>query len=458
MRPATLLAILGVAALAAFNFYKAATAALTIDEAFTFSQFIVPPMRDMLGHYDANNHVLFTLLAKLSVRLFGTCELAIRLPSVLAGIAYAWGVFRLLSRRIPQPWIVAIAFLSLTLNPLILDFLSAARGYGLALAFLVWAAEYTERSLKGTSPAIAGLLWALMVAANLTFAPVAVAGTLFLLWHHRASWRRLAAVLAPQVAVLAALLLGPLRTAALQDFYVGVESLQGMVAGIIDFSVFSPSFDRESLQTPPVPEWIYADGIQYALIALLGFAIFQFFRLNLPFTLLVISFGMLFLQHALLHRPYFVARSSLSLVFLATWCGYEALSLVWRAHWAARVAVMPGLVLGLLCVIRFASEITPDCYSDWRFDAGNRRLAASLSGLLKAPRNRVANSWLLSESLNYYRERQRLPVSEPFRRDGVDREADFYLLLPEDYAIEQKYGLRRLSVDPISQVMLAEKP
>lgn len=84
------------------NVYRAETQSITVDEAFTHTRFVVPPFAAMHTFYDAGNHVLNTLLAKLSVSLFGVSELALRLPSLLGGLLYFAGLL-LVSRRLFGP-------------------------------------------------------------------------------------------------------------------------------------------------------------------------------------------------------------------------------------------------------------------------------------------------------------------------------------------------------------------
>ena len=123
----------------AANCYRAATQSITTDEALTFDKFVAPHLDEIFAHYDANNHVLNTALAWISVEALGIREFPLRLPSVLGGALYLWGVYRL-ARLVfgTGPFFLAAVALS-ALNPLLLDHLSAARGYGLALAFLTWA-------------------------------------------------------------------------------------------------------------------------------------------------------------------------------------------------------------------------------------------------------------------------------------------------------------------------------
>ena len=113
------------------NVYRAATQSLTIDEAFTYNLYLSKNLRTILTEFDANNHVLFTLLAKLSVALFGNGEFAIRLPSLFGGLIYFYAVYRVCWFFFPDRWLFVAGVAALTLNPFVLDFLSAARGYGL---------------------------------------------------------------------------------------------------------------------------------------------------------------------------------------------------------------------------------------------------------------------------------------------------------------------------------------
>ena len=75
------------------NVYRAASQSVTYDEAFTYLAFLSGSPLRVFTEYTANNHVLFSLLAKFSIGFFGLSELTLRLPTVLAGIAYFVSVF-----------------------------------------------------------------------------------------------------------------------------------------------------------------------------------------------------------------------------------------------------------------------------------------------------------------------------------------------------------------------------
>src|SRR5882724_9416362 len=122
-------------ALFAMNIYRARTQSITIDEAFTYNVFLDGPVGHIFTIYNANHHVLNTFLCKISLWLFGRSELALRIPSLLGGLLFMVTVLRLCRYAFGDGWFCFLSFALLTTNPSVLDYMSAARGYGMALAF-----------------------------------------------------------------------------------------------------------------------------------------------------------------------------------------------------------------------------------------------------------------------------------------------------------------------------------
>lgn len=169
-----------MAATAVFAFLwaiaRAAVQSITIDEADTYLAWVARPNP---SHWEAasNNHVLNSLLMRLTTGLFGVSHLSVRAPALLGAaiyIAMAWALCRLLASTVTVQWPV---FVGLVFNPFIFDHLVAARGYALALAFLLSAiAVVAYAEARGWSPAraaaIASACLALSFAANFSFAIV----------------------------------------------------------------------------------------------------------------------------------------------------------------------------------------------------------------------------------------------------------------------------------------------
>src|SRR6266404_6914894 len=128
-----------VLALVAMNVYRAWTQPITTDEAFTYNLYIDGPAEKIFTYYDANNHVLHTVLCRVSVKLFGLSEFTMRIPSLLGGLFYLITTLRLCRYVFGDGWFSLLSLALLSMSPAVLDYMSAARGYGLALAFFFWA-------------------------------------------------------------------------------------------------------------------------------------------------------------------------------------------------------------------------------------------------------------------------------------------------------------------------------
>src|ERR1700722_18943946 len=82
-------------ALLVYTIYRACSLSLTIDEAYTFLNYVPMRFMDIISNniatntvVSANNHILNTLLVKLFTWLFGTSELVLRLPSLIGHVIY----------------------------------------------------------------------------------------------------------------------------------------------------------------------------------------------------------------------------------------------------------------------------------------------------------------------------------------------------------------------------------
>lgn len=134
---------------------------LRYDEATTYNNFVSKPLHVALANYATpNNHVLHTLLAKLSVAVFGNGEWAIRLPALLAGIALVPATFALARTFYGRAAALLAAALVASSSTLV-EYSTSARGYTLValvtvLAFLA-AARAVERDGVGAWAAVAVL-------------------------------------------------------------------------------------------------------------------------------------------------------------------------------------------------------------------------------------------------------------------------------------------------------------
>jgi hypothetical protein len=157
-----------LAALVATGIYLAAALPITGREAYAFSHFVRPPMRDLLGRFDPANRVLNTLLMKRAVGILRLSAFSLRAPG-LAGLAlYLWAVARLARGRWSAIVLAGAAYLAL-------EYCTPGLAMGLALALWVCAVERAVAYLQGNQADgppnlnLVGFWLGLSLAANFCF-------------------------------------------------------------------------------------------------------------------------------------------------------------------------------------------------------------------------------------------------------------------------------------------------
>lgn len=266
--PHSLLGIGIVAGVFAVNAYRATHQSITADEAYTWDFYVDKPFNWFLVIYTTNNHVLHTLLCRLSVQALGLSELTMRLPSLAGGLLYLVFSHKLCRLLFKNLWLFLLALAALTLNPFITDYLSVARGYGMALGFFIAALYFVIRFFDDESNAAkfypatgAAVLLGLSISANIAFVfpAIVLAGILTLLrlvdaqtgtWGRRVLWslvRVWLPLLCPAVLFMAI----PLAHARSSDFYkYGQDSLHETALSLVQRSLF-PSVQPLDWRTTP---------------------------------------------------------------------------------------------------------------------------------------------------------------------------------------------------------------
>ncbi len=435
----TKLAFTLIAALFVVSVFRAATADITPGEAWNYTHYVLPPWHDALLNYDTNNHVLNTLLARISTAALGRKEIALRLPSLLAGLLYAWAAWRL-ARRLYSGWGFPAAVALLLLNPLVVDAVSEARGYGMAIGFWCWGLELFLQCTEELTPRklnLAAAALALSVAGCLSFVVPAlalgIAATAVLRRRmFRDFWLPLAVFLFWLLAI-------PLNRVLLSDLAVGATSLRQTLGELT----------AASLAALPLPAASVAAVVRVsaALLAVVagGFAVVR--RRTEPMLALcaattLIGFGLLLFAHARFKAP-FPREGAIYFVPVLT---LTALALMRR---------LPRTMLCLAagCVVIYAVELPLGDYREGRQFAGSRNIAKALRA--EAGRNmvRIAVSPPLAEIVDYYRARYRQANWQAIETTPAAPGYDFYVLTGEDAPVVERLSLRVL--DRTAGILLA---
>jgi hypothetical protein len=398
------------AALMAFNIYRAATRDVTPSEAWNYDRFVGLPWANSLDHFDANNHVLNTLLERISTKRFHLTELSLRLPALLGGILYLWAVFRICRRWFGRGLPFSAAVVVMALNPLVVDALSEARGYGFAMAFWLLALDLLlqyQEGLESRKLNLAALCLSLSVAGSLSFI-IPVLGLLAVFaWLVRRPMSR--DLYLPLIVFLFVLLAIPMNRVLLSDLAAGSKSwpvavwaLGAVLAGFVASAV------RKRDSTVLLPAGT-------ALIALL----------------------ILQATHKLISAP-FPDRGAIYFVPILTLTGLSVVRRYPRILVAAAFA----------CVLIYAAWFPIGPYRDGREFAGSRDIAKMLRADAGQRPVRVAASLDLEPVINYYRSRYRQANWERIPRKPLAPGYEYYVLTTADAARVDGLRLRVLHRTP----------
>lgn len=480
----------GAALLLAYTTGRALAVALTFDEAWTLTGYARTPWADILGfkYVTANNHLANSLLVKASTGLLGDSPFAIRLPNLLAHVAYL-GFSIAISRRLGHPFWAILGFLFLNVHPYLLDFFALGRGYGLGLAMALGALHhmlsYRERALLRHA-AWNALFAGLGVVCNLSALHLFVANAglmgLLALSHARAAgvplWpsvQRVGLHIGPLLLVAVLLYLGlagPVRAlvAANELYYGGTSGFwSDTVFSLCHATLYKVDYWRHDVAA--------LQG--FCLAALVGMFVAFCIEASerredlrgsmglVPLLLMGCVAFTVTLQHYLLGSPFLIYRTALFLLPLFG-LGLVCLLRYLAQHFAMRGGVAAGgAFLGICLLANGVAAANWTHASEWPADADTPRMLADLERDRKALGHegtlRLAVSWELRPVVNYYLERLGLAHIPACTQQGCLPGMDYYFVLgdggsckvpPADRPFGERQGHPLVQSYPVSGAAL----
>jgi hypothetical protein len=474
---ASLGSVLLAVAVLAISTYRAATQSITHDEARVFLLYMQGSIRHAFAYTGIQNHVLQAFLSRLTLSILPASAFAIRIPTLVATAIYCAAVIWISERLFDHRWMRWTVVALLTLHPYTLDFLSAARGYGLMLAFLFLATALLLPGIASlrekTATAAAGVCLGLAIAAT-TACMFAVAGIMCAVAMSHALSRRWRAAFV-QTAMLGTIAVSvavvPLANQLYRTtgkdyefaFNLGADNFVLQLASLIRASIGRDNPYVTTMAAVTTWQFVALAVVVAVVAAAIVAAIVRVSRWEsldardcAAVWLVMMVTGMAaatIVAHLVVHVTYPQARMALywipfvTLTVAAAWARTNVGS-------AARVA---GWAIALVVMTVDISLFDVATYADWIADAPDASLVERIIDNHGEGGRRVTvgGSWILEPSMNFYRATRRLDWMSPMERRPPEEGDDYYVLIKEDRAEVDRLRLRVLFEDPRTGTLVA---
>jgi hypothetical protein len=450
---------------------RACVQSVTIDEADAYFGYAAPAWPS--HWYPASaNHVLNSILVRILTHLFALSHLTLRGPALLGAAIYIASIYCLCALLSDEDSLTTPLFICLVYNPYIMDYLVAARGYGLAIGFLMAAISILARQLP-RSPAdfkacmLASACAALSFTANFAFAFVDAACIVLFLLMVRIRAKLAAACLVPGLLITLVIAGSVLLNWPKGQLYFGARSLTEVWSGVVEATFYELNpyvlnpllysmFDRVRHFLPQL-----LVGLCFAQIGLVLFTDSRSRRM-IP---LGAYLGAVTLVTLLLHWSSFrmfgllLPKDRTALFFAPlSLLVFGVATAVSGGSRIGRTLHVFGILLLCLGALYFVGSLRLFYFKEWKFDADVKTTFAAIQ---YANRNygitEVSSDWKYVASLNFYREYSKsssitlVQISCPY---PANKRA-YVLWYPEAEEFIQKESLRIIYRGERSDIVLA---
>lgn len=375
-------------ALLTYTVIRAIKVELTMDEIYSWENLggsLYPAVYD---HTIANHHWLNSWLMQLSEFIFGTHQFTLRLPNLIAHAVFLFFTARITLTFRNSVYVVA-AFILLNAHPYMLDFFSAARGYGIAMACIAtclyflfrFANEQHVKYLGGTM--IFAVLALLANFAVISFVMMVTAFCCYFVIRKKDNKRirQLLLIIAIITPVLAVVVPHLLRMQASGALYYGEEAFwNGTVKTMVNKLLFDRTYHDENsfrfFQPVLIGLLLFLVAGAAMLIRKNGFENWLRSKPGIVFTLLSGVVVTIILQHLVLGTLYPIQRVTLFIFVLFVFAIITTLNELLQGRALAIAGALPAIVIGFY-MFHFGNIIF---LSEWEYAAGTQQAVDIISG------------------------------------------------------------------------------
>jgi len=415
---------------------RACLQSVTLDEANSCLGFARNPL-PLQWYPSSDNHVLNSLLERLVISVFGLNELTMRSPAIAGAFVYA-GAALYFSALVATKTIVRVSlFLCLVYNPIVLDYLVAARGYSLAIGFLLAAITVLASVILGDKGGQgtnlhrkcvwASVLLGLSFAAHFSFAFVdAATMLLFFFWaaaqarrSRTGGYSRLAASCFLPGAVVAFVLVGwTVLHFAKSDINPGSQSLFEMWQSLVaaSFDDLNPEMVNPwlILWLSKTRHWLPYLGVLVLILLFAGIEIKRWRSRNSVshelVTLLRLLAGIAAIT-LLMHWTAFslfhilLPKGRTGLFFVVLWTLIFGVALTIRFQSAGKDVIRSvGITTLILAGAYFVGCLRLGYFKEWQFNAYTKYVYWLVNDLhVRCGITKFASEWRYGAALRFYR-------------------------------------------------------
>ena len=410
---------------------RACLQSVTIDEANTGLDFVAGPA-GIQWYPSSGNHVFYSILDRLATAIFGFNELTLRMPAILGALVYISSALCFCLIVTPRMLLRLPLFLCLVYNPMVLDYLVAARGYGLAIGFLFAALTLLMPAVLSSETGqtfslqagLASVFLAISFASNFSFAYVdALTIVFFFYWFITSRQRgqrqylRTAFYCFVPGIIAAIVLCGPtVWNFPRSQLYFGSQSLSEMWQSIV-----GPSFDDLNPNVVNSSLLLLLNKVRsrlpllnvIAMAAALIAVELSRLRSRKPVaqsvalihvlaSITVATFLAHYLVFRILHIP--LPKGRTGLYFVVLWFMILGVSVSARESPRRDVVRYLGIAVLMLSAAYFAGSLRLGYFKEWTFDADSKQLYWIVKNLhQRCGFTSFGIDWRYSSALDFYR-------------------------------------------------------
>ncbi len=437
--------------------HKAQVISFTHDEGYTYTHYVHEPFMDILSLKDGftNNHIFNSILIKYTEMVFGSSELALRSPNILAAIIYMFYCCLLFYKRTPV--LGSLFLIMMVANTYLLDFFGLARGYGLSIAFMTMAfyhlCSYFDKR-KNKDMILFNLAAIFAYLSNLTLLYFYIAALIsFYAFNYlqtkikkavagndlsikKVNWINVISVI-----LSAMLLFEPLRR-LLKGTVLDFGGKNGFVEDTIKTLVYGLFYETRHTEADIVfinliivalflfifvlVFWHIANSNKEFILRFPGFVLVHFI------LFLLVAFSLT--QHAVLKSDFFIWRFALFLYPLFM------LNLVFFIQYVyesglKKESFLVTAVIATLLIVLVIKNINFKYTIEWKYEAGTKDAMKALvvDHQKQAHENvELGINWIFEPATNFYRETWKLDWLKKTTREGIHKEYKYYFVFKTD--------------------------